>query len=395
WQHHNPTDLGLGELQANPIPVQTHTARMDLTFSLTENFTDAGQPAGIAGTVEFRTDVSDPNSVELLIQRFQRVLTEMAADPSRLLSSVEVLDVDEQARLAVWGNRGVLDRPAMPTVSIPDVFAAQVARTPDALALTCDGLSLTYRELDAAANRLAHWLIRHGAGPGQRVGLLVPRCAQAVVAILAVLKSGAAYVPMDPGWPAARIGFLLTDAAPVAVLTTAELRSRLDGHGVAVIDVNDPVIEAQLVTALPGPAPEDVAYLIYTSGTTGVPKGVAITHGNVAQLIDSLDAGLGSGRVWTQCHSYAFDFSVWEIFGALLGGGRLVVVPESVTASPEALHALLVGERVSVLTQTPSAAGALWPQGVESVALLVGGEPCPAEVVNRWAPGRVMVNAYG
>ena len=127
-----------------------------------------------------------------------------------------------------------------------------------------------------------------------------------------------------------------------------------------------------------------------------MPKGVAITHHNVTQLIESLDPGLaGPGRVWTQWHSYSFDISGWEIFGALLHGGRLVVVPESVAGSPEDLHALLVAEQVSVLSQTPTAVGVLSPQGLESVALLVGGEACPAEVVDRWAPGRVMVNEYG
>lgn len=126
-----------------------------------------------------------------------------------------------------------------------------------------------------------------------------------------------------------------------------------------------------------------------------MPKGVAITHHNVTQQLDSLGAGLPPGQVWTQCHSYAFDFSVWEIWGALLHGGRLVVVPESVTGSPEDFRALLVGERVTVLTQTPSSVAALSPDGLEATALLTGGEACPAEVVDRWAPGRVMINAYG
>ena len=128
-----------------------------------------------------------------------------------------------------------------------------------------------------------------------------------------------------------------------------------------------------------------------------MPKGVAVTHHNVTRLFDALDVGveLAAGQVWTQCHSYAFDFSVWEIWGALLRGGRLVVVPESVAGSPDDLHALLVAEHVSVLTQTPSAVAALSPEGLDSAALLVAGEACPAEVVDRWAPGRVMVNGYG
>ena len=155
-------------------------------------------------------------------------------------------------------------------------------------------------------------------------------------------------------------------------------------------------LTAYPATALPLPALDDIAYLIYTSGTTGTPKGVAITHHNVTQLLGSLDSGLAApGQVWSQWHSYSFDISGWEIFGALLHGGRLVVVPESVASSPEAFRALLISEQVSVLCQTPSAVGMLSPEGLDSVTLLVGGEACPAEVVDRWAPGRVMINEYG
>ena len=279
-------------------------------------------------------------------------------------------------------------------MSIPVLFDAQVARTPEAVAVTFEGRSWTYRELEGASNRLAHLLVGQGAGPGEWVALLLSRCAEAIVAMLAVLKSGAAYVPIDPGHPASRIGFILEDAAPMAALTTAGLAERLAGCELLVIDVNDPAIDSQPGTALPAPAADDIAYIIYTSGTTGVPKGVAITHRNVSELFGSL-AGLPGGQVWTQCHSYAFDFSVWEIFGALLHGGRLVVVPEEVVRSPEDFHALLVAEQVSVLTQTPSAVGLLSPEGLGSVALVVGGEACAVEVVERWAPGRVMINAYG
>ena len=176
------------------------------------------------------------------------------------------------------------------------LFAAQVARTPEAVAVTFEGRSMTYRELDEAANRLAHLLAGQGAGPGQCVALLLARSAEAIVAILAVLKTGAAYLPIDPALPAARIEFMLADAAPVAALTTADLAARLDGYDLLVIDVNDPAVDTQPSTALPAPAADDIAYIIYTSGTTGVPKGVAVTHHNVTQLLESLDAGLPPGR---------------------------------------------------------------------------------------------------
>ncbi|WP_239988007.1 condensation domain-containing protein, partial [Mycobacterium kansasii] len=276
-QGDNPASgLVLGDLQVTPIPVDTHTARMDLAFSLAEQFTDAGAPAGIGGAVEFRTDVFDAASIEALLERLAKTIAAMTADPVARLSSIDVLDDAERARLDSWGNGAALTRPAPSGSSIPAAFATQAARIPDAVALSFEGRSMTYREFDEASNRLAHLLSDHGAGPGSVVALLFSRCAAAIVA-------------------------------------------------------------------------DDIAYLIYTSGTTGVPKAVAATHHNVVQLLESLGTAAAPGQVWSQSHSYAFDFSVWEIWGALLSGGRLVVVPESVTASPADFHDLLVAERVGVL----------------------------------------------
>ncbi len=402
WQNlpgHDNNDpaagLALGDLQVTQMLADTHTARMDLAFSLAERFTEAGEPAGIGGAVEFRTDVFDTATIDALIERFERVLVAITANPEQRLSSVDVLDAGEHARLDEIGNRAVLAAPAPAPVSVPELFAGHVAHSPQAVAIRGGGHSLTYRELDEAANRLAHLLAADGVRPGSCVALLLERSAHAVVAMLAVLKSGAAYLAIDPALPDARIKFMITDAAPIAAITSAGLRPRLDGYDLLVIDVDDPAVDSQPRTALPAPAPDDIAYLIYTSGTTGVPKGVAISHHNLTHLAQSPPPDLHGAQVWTQCHSYAFDFSVWEIWAALLGGGRLVVVPEDVTASPEDFHALIASEQVNVLTQTPSAVAALSPQGLDSVALLLGGEACPAEVVDRWAPGRVMINAYG
>ncbi|WP_156663057.1 AMP-binding protein, partial [Mycobacterium sp. 1274761.0] len=220
-----------------------------------------------------RTDVYNPDTIHTLVARLQRVLIALTTDPTRRLSAVDLLDADEHTRLDEWGNHAVLTRPATTSASIPALFTAQVTRTPQAVAITCGDRSMTYRQLDETANRLAHLLAGHGVGPGENVALLFERSAEAIVAILAVLKTGAAYLPMDPAHPDTRIGFMLADAAPTAAITTTGLSHRLAGHDLPVIAINDPAIAAQPSTPLPEPAADNLAYLIYTSGTTGTPKG--------------------------------------------------------------------------------------------------------------------------
>ena len=388
--------LALGDVEVTPLPADTHTARMDLVFSLAERWSEAGAPAGIGGTVEFRTDVFDAASIEALIERFRRVVEAITADPTRPLSSIDLLDADEHAHLDAIGNRAVLTQPVSTPVSIPVLVAAQVARTPAAVAISFEGRSLTYRELEEAANRLAHLLAGSGGGPGAV-------CGAAAGALRGGGRGDAGGAQNRGGLSGDRPGAARRPDRVHAHRCRADRRrspppgwpTRLDGYEVAVIEVDDPAIASQPDTALPAPAPEDIAYLIYTSGTTGTPKGVAVSHHNLAHVAESMPTHLPAAQVWTQCHSYAFDFSVWEIWAALLGGGRLVVAPEAVAGSPEDFHALLVSEQVNVLTQTPSAVAALSPQGLESAAVLLGGEACPAEVVERWAPGRVVINAYG
>ncbi|EJZ04644.1 non-ribosomal peptide synthetase PstA, partial [Mycolicibacterium fortuitum subsp. fortuitum DSM 46621 = ATCC 6841 = JCM 6387] len=402
----------LEDLQVTQLPLDTHTARTDLSFSLAERWTETGEAAGISGTVEFRTDVFDDNSIEVLIDRLRRVLESMAADPTRRLSAIDVLDADERVRLDTVGNRAALARPEPTTATIPALFERHVVRDREAIAVSFDGRQITYGELDQAANRLAQLLVENGVGPGQRVALLFTRSVEAIVAIFAVLKSGAAYVPIDPVVPDSRLSFVLTDSAPVAVVTTTDLIPRIVGHGLLVIDVCEITVRAiddRRAAVLPAPGPDDIAYLIYTSGTTGVPKGVAIPHRNVARLLAALDTELelSADQVWTQCHSLAFDFSVWEIFGALLHGGRLVVVGDAVARSPEELHALLVDEHVSVLSQTPSAFYAL--QAADELAdsaselelelVVFGGEALEPARLGEWLQDHPvlprLINMYG
>jgi amino acid adenylation domain-containing protein/non-ribosomal peptide synthase protein (TIGR01720 family) len=278
----------------------------------------------------------------------------------------------------------------LPGETIAEVFEARVAAAPDAVAVSCEGVSLTYGEVNARANRLARYLVSRGAGPERLVALALPRGIELVVAVVAVLKTGAAYVPMDPGYPADRLAFMVEDAGPLLTVTP-EVLGESEGFGAENLGG--------------GLDPAGAAYVIYTSGSTGRPKGVMVSHGNVIRLLESTDHwfGFGASDVWTLFHSHAFDFSVWELWGALLYGGRLVVVPQETTRSPQDFWELLARERVTVLNQTPSAFYQLMAAdtGVESALryVIFGGEALePARLGGWWARHRdapVLVNMYG
>ncbi|MQY05074.1 amino acid adenylation domain-containing protein [Actinomadura macrotermitis] len=245
---------------------------------------------------------------------------------------------------------------------IAELFEVQARRAPDAVAVVHGDVSMSYGELNARANRLAHELIARGAGPERRVVVAFDKSAELVVAILAVLKAGAAYVPVDPAYPAERIAFLFGDCDPALVLSSRPVLETLPESAAPVVDID------ALTSAADAPDPVDadrthalslsnIAYVVYTSGSTGVPKGVEVSHEAVIRLFSATDHwfGFGPDDVWALFFSHAFDFSAWEMWGALLHGGRLVIVPHAVSRSPQDLLRLLIDEGVTVLNQTPSA----------------------------------------
>ncbi|HET6712021.1 amino acid adenylation domain-containing protein, partial [Amycolatopsis sp.] len=295
--------------------------------------------------------------------------------------------------------------PVLPTTTLPALFRGHVVSRPDAPALSDGDLRLTYRELDERANRLAWLLKARGAGPERLVALVLPRSADQVVAGLAVLKAGAGYVPLDPGYPAGRLRQVLDDVRPVLVVTTGAAGAALPtGHERLLLDSTD--LSTQPATD-PGPAaaPDNTAYVIHTSGSTGTPKGVVVSHRNVVRLLAATDDLLGAGPddVHTVFHSLAFDVSVWELWAALGRGGRLVVVPHAVTRSPREFLDLLSRERVTVLSQTPSAcyqlvaAEAEHPVPLDLRAVLLAGESLDPARLRSWhGEGRpLLVNLYG
>ncbi|WP_407690800.1 amino acid adenylation domain-containing protein [Saccharothrix syringae] len=321
----------------------------------------------------------DAATVERLGRRLRTLLVGLVADPDRPVAEVPWLSEDEVRQVLVDWN-GTEDGAVDDT--IPSLFAAQAARTPDAVAVTCRGESLTYRELDERANRLAHHLTRAGAGPETLVALKFPRSLDLVVAVLGVLKSGAAYLPIDPDYPADRVAYVIDDARPVLTL---DALPDLTGLPTTAPDV--PV------------RPDNAAYVIYTSGSTGKPKGVVVPHANVVRLFTRTDHwfGFGPDDVWTLFHSYAFDFSVWELWGPLLHGGRLVVVPFEVSRSPKDFARLLHDERVTVLNQTPSAFYQLIAEEPDLPVryVIFGGEALDVRKLDAWRGRGALINMYG
>ncbi|HET7233234.1 MAG TPA: amino acid adenylation domain-containing protein [Longimicrobium sp.] len=284
------------------------------------------------------------------------ILQAFAADPSQPLGAIRLADAGARP-VPAFASASPAPDLAAPTLPLHRLFEARAAQTPSARALSFEGRHVTYAELDRRANRLAHRLAALGAGPESRVGLCVERGIEMVVAILGILKAGAAYVPLDPSAPAERIGFMAGDAGLRLVLAPPHVAERLGPVPVPIHPLDLPGGGDAAGPPAVEVGPEHLAYVIYTSGSTGRPKGVQVTHGNVARLFTATDHwfGFGADDVWTLFHSYAFDFSVWEIWGALLYGGRLVVVPHLVTRAPDEFHRLLADEGVTVLNQTPSA----------------------------------------
>ncbi|MCL3995529.1 non-ribosomal peptide synthase/polyketide synthase [Streptomyces lavenduligriseus] len=355
-------------------------------------------------------ELFDAATVRSLAGRLCLLLTELADDPDRPVRALAWTTAEERHRMLTDWNGTAEGRPAG---TLDALFTAQAARTPDAEAVTCGGERLDYATLDARSGRLAHRLAELGAGPETFVALALPRSTDLVVAVLAVLKTGAAYLPIDPALPAERVRHLLDDARPVTLVTTGQI---LADTGVPRVPLDDPEVRADLARRpAAGPPrralPESPAYAIYTSGSTGRPKGVVVPHANVVRLFTRTRAwfGFGPDDVWTLFHSYAFDFSVWELWGPLLHGGRLVIVPEDTARSPEDFLRLLADERVTVLNQTPSAfyplirADAELPEVSRRLALrtvVFGGEALDVARLADWyarhpdtAPR--LVNMYG
>nr|AGS49328.1 long-chain-fatty-acid--CoA ligase [uncultured bacterium esnapd2] len=351
----------------------THIAKFDLSFRFSEQFDADGGPAGLACGLEFAEDLFDESTVEVMVQRLLAVLEGVVADPGARVSAMDVLVDGERDRILNQYNNTARETRK---VSLPELFAEQVRRTPSAVAVECGGVELTYAELDERANRLARFLVSRGVGPEKFVAVMMPRSIDLVVALLAVLKSGGAYVPIDPEYPADRIAFMLEDSEPVLVLTSTEGAEEFDGS---------PLSDVEIPLRSP-------AYVNYTSGSTGRPKGVVVEHGSVgAYVVRAREVYPWASGVSLVHSPVSFDLTVTALYSPLVSGGRVVL-----SSLEEA-----GGRRPTFMKVTPSHLGlldALADDVSPSGALVVGGEALRGDVLERWRsrfPDVTVINAYG
>lgn len=331
--------------------MQNSTAKFDLTLRCTE---DSGT---VRCSFEYRTDLFDRSTIERTAGHFNRLLESAVADPSRRISELDILTTPEHEQLT---RRSQSYRHCRNENSIHEIFQRHAMHQPDAIAVIHEGSVLTYGELNAKANRLAHYLRTLNVGPDSLVGICVERSHDMIIGLLAVLKAGGAYVPLDPTYPKERLAFMISDSRPIAILTQENFLDIFGQVSMPVLRLDtDSKLWQHCVSTNPSSSvgPNNLAYIIYTSGSTGKAKGALLQHNNVLRLFEATHDTFhfNSSDTWTLFHSYSFDFSVWEIWGALLYGGKLVIVPYLVSRSPELFYSLLIEHKVTVLNQTPSA----------------------------------------
>ena len=360
---------------------------------------------GLRGQLIAAADLFDEVTAQAIAVRFARVLAAVAADPRIRPRQVQVLDPAERAQLITGWNQTAA---AVPSATLPELFEQQAARVPDAVAVISGDVHVSYAQLNGRAGRLARLLAARGAGPETVVAVLVDRSPQLIIAVLAVVKAGAAYLPIDPGYPPGRIGYMLTDARPACVLTQVMLAQALPGSlTVPVLAVDEPGLMAELAAADAGELGDGdragqlrvghPAYVIYTSGSTGQPKAVVATYAGFVNLAVAANGrfGAGPGRRVAQFASAGFDIFGWEWSLALLSGAALVLVPAQRRLGADL--AGFVAEAAITHATLPPAVLAGMDEGAvgAGVVLEVGGEACPPEVAARWSAGRVLFNSYG
>ena len=399
-QNFERSTLGLGDLQAELVPSSLETSKYDISLWITEG------SYGLACPLVYNPDLFDAATMRRLMAHFQTLLASIAADPGRRVAELRMLPDEERAQVVDDWNATAKEWPS--TATVHGAIADQAARTPDAPAVVFGGAALTYAQLDARANRLANHLRRLGAGPEARVGICLERSAETVVAMLAVLKTGAAYLPLDPAYPADRLAYMLEDSGAPVLVTQQSMRTLLPADGVRVVSIDtdaDAIAAESAEAPADGADPRNAAYVIYTSGSTGKPKGVQVTHGNAVSFFAGMDERVGGPipGTWLAVTRISFDIHVLELLWTLARGFKVVVQPEMEQAGDdESLAEQIRRHAVTHFQCTPSLAALLIAEsGVDALAplqrLLLGGEALPGALAAqiRTVLPDGLVNMYG
>lgn len=402
FQNIIPSALHLGEMLTGQVEaIEGETAKFDLVLDIRE------ASAGTQCYIEYSTDLFEEGTIARMAGHFRRLLEGIVDAPQQALANLPLLSEQELQSLT---ERQTHQKHFPQDACIHELFEMQVERTPDAIAIVFENQQLTYSFLNTLANQLAHLLQMYGVRPEVRVGLLMERTLDVPISILGILKAGGAYVPLDPTHPAERLSMLLSDAQVAILLTRTTLQQMpVRDAQVFSLDASREILGRQnKANPKCETHPEHLAYIIYTSGSTGEPKGVLVNHLNVSRLFAATRSWFDFNALdtWAAFHSFAFDFSVWEVWGALLFGGKLVMVPYEVSRSPEIFNDLLWREHVTVLNQTPSAfrqllqAVAQYPRELKLRLVIFGGEALNFKELQPWfslypddAPQ--LINMYG
>ncbi|BCF82251.1 hypothetical protein RQCS_17960 [Rhodococcus qingshengii] len=401
FQNMEQSALQLGDLRVAGVDATAVAAKFDLSLTVVEQFDEAGAPAGMAASLTYATDLFDESTVAGFADRFGRILAAVVTDSSIRSGDIDLLDAREHTVLT-----NALHDDLMPQRRLVDILTARSEVGSESVAVRTNGKSVTYRELDRHSSQLARVLITNGAGPESVVAIALPRSYEMVLAVWAVAKSGAAYVPVDPNYPSDRIAHMISDSGASMGLTTSSNVDRVpDGVIWFEIDSTDfaeivatfassPIDEHERTTTL---MPDHIAYIIYTSGSTGRPKGVAVTHTGLFGLLEyanDLYEITANSRVLHIC-APIFDPSVLEWMVAFYSGATLVVVPASILGGDE-LAELMRVERVSNVVITPAVLGTMDPAALPDLRVVsVGGDVSSPELLAKWVQGRIYFNAYG
>ena len=387
---------GLGGVRVEGLDADTGLTQYDLTLSMQEG------ASGLEGMLEYNTDLFDRETVERLVGYYRRFLEVVTGRPETRLSAVDFLEDWERHRLLVEWNDTT--EPLEHTGCAHEWFEEVARQYAHRVAVEYEGAQMTYADLDRRSNQLARHLRELGVGPETPVGICVERSPEMIVGMLGVMKAGGAYVPLDPSYPRDRLAYMVQDSGIRVVLTQRALKDLVQSFGEkleAVVELDSEwpkIAERSEERVASGAGPDNLAYMIYTSGSTGRPKGVMLAHRGLVNLVQAQTRAFGvtpESRV-LQFASFSFDASVSETFMALLRGATLVLAPQEKLMDVEQLHALLRDQKITVVTLPPSVSRLVPVEGLDHLQTLISaGEACTPDIVEKWAPGRRLFNAYG